>query len=182
MALHIGIALTIEELREYLDAGMSMREIAKATNRSYTTVRYWIHEYGLKPAGKRKSIRFCSHCGVPIEHQANKYCNACIEKKVFSKTYKTTLATAKTQTFRRKLLIGMRGHKCENCSNEIWDGAPIPLEMHHVDGNSDNNDESNLKLLCPNCHSLTPTYRAANIGNGSKRSAYRKRYYHGSEE
>ncbi len=42
-----------------------------------------------------------------------------------------------------------------------WD-----LEIDHIDGNSDNNSEENLRLVCPNCHSLTSTYRGTNRGNG----------------
>ena len=49
----------------------------------------------------------------------------------------------------------------------------IPLEIEHIDGNYLNNSESNLTLLCPNCHSLTATYKGANRGNGRKD---RKRY------
>ena len=49
----------------------------------------------------------------------------------------------------------------------------IPLEIEHIDGNYLNNIESNLLLLCPNCHSLTSTYKGANKGNGRKdRSKY----------
>lgn len=36
------------------------------------------------------------------------------------------------------------------------------LQIHHIDGNHYNNEESNLQLLCPNCHSLTPTFGALN--------------------
>jgi predicted HNH restriction endonuclease len=42
----------------------------------------------------------------------------------------------------------------------------VPIELEHIDGNSTNNELSNLKLLCPNCHSLTSTYKALNKGNG----------------
>lgn len=59
----------------------------------------------------------------------------------------------------KKHLISNRGHMCENCSNTQWLGNPIPIELEHIDGNSLNNELTNLKLLCPNCHSLTPTYR-----------------------
>jgi predicted HNH restriction endonuclease len=40
------------------------------------------------------------------------------------------------------------------------------VEVEHIDGNWRNNQPSNLTLLCPNCHSLTPTYRALNWGRG----------------
>lgn len=45
----------------------------------------------------------------------------------------------------------------------------IPLEVEHIDGNYKNNSEENLTLLCPNCHSLTSTYKALNKGNGRPR-------------
>lgn len=56
-------------------------------------------------------------------------------------------------------LIKERGYNCEGCNLEKWMGKPIPLEVEHVDGDRTNNDKKNLKLLCPNCHALTPTWR-----------------------
>lgn len=44
----------------------------------------------------------------------------------------------------------------------------IPLEIDHIDGDFRNNTENNLRLLCPNCHSLTETYKGANKGQGRK--------------
>lgn len=52
---------------------------------------------------------------------------------------------------------------CHNCNLSEWLENPIPLELDHIDGNYQNNNLSNLRLLCPNCHALTPTYRAKNI-------------------
>ena len=51
----------------------------------------------------------------------------------------------------------------------------IPLEVDHIDGNADNNLEHNLRLICPNCHALTATYKGANKGNGrhKRRARYR---------
>jgi hypothetical protein len=44
----------------------------------------------------------------------------------------------------------------------------VPLEIDHIDGDSENNTESNLRLICPNCHSLTPNFRNLNRGKGRK--------------
>jgi len=41
-----------------------------------------------------------------------------------------------------------------------------PLEVNHLDGCFTNNQEDNLEVLCPNCHSLTPSYRSLNRGKG----------------
>lgn len=56
-------------------------------------------------------------------------------------------------------LIRDRGHKCEGCQNTQWMKEPIPIELHHTDGDRTNNSEENLQLLCPNCHALTDTWR-----------------------
>ena len=60
-------------------------------------------------------------------------------------------------------LAALRGRKCEQCDLEEWQGQPIPLEVHHEDGDHLNNNLSNLKLLCCNCHALTKNYKGKNI-------------------
>lgn len=59
----------------------------------------------------------------------------------------------------KRHLVSTRGHQCESCSNTEWMGKPITLELEHIDGDRTNNLYDNLKLLCPNCHSQTPTWR-----------------------
>lgn len=49
-------------------------------------------------------------------------------------------------------------HKCEICSNSMWNGLPIPIELDHIDGNHFNNDLVNLRIICPNCHAQTDTH------------------------
>lgn len=56
-------------------------------------------------------------------------------------------------------LIVQRGHACEECNLHEWLDGPIPLELHHIDGDRTNNSEVNLQLLCPNCHARTPNFR-----------------------
>ena len=70
------------------------------------------------------------------------------------------------QTFKLKNRIlkeHIKEHKCECCGLTTWMNEPIPLELHHIDGNRTNHKLENLKLLCPNCHAQTETYRAKNI-------------------
>lgn len=52
--------------------------------------------------------------------------------------------------------------QCQDCNNKTWMGQPIPLELHHIDGNHLNNSLNNLRLLCPNCHAFTSNYRRSN--------------------
>jgi 5-methylcytosine-specific restriction endonuclease McrA len=53
--------------------------------------------------------------------------------------------------------------RCAVCGLTEWLGESIPLELDHIDGNRENNTLGNLRLLCPNCHARTPTYRGRNI-------------------
>lgn len=59
-------------------------------------------------------------------------------------------------------LIEVRGHRCEQCNLSSWLGQKIMLELDHIDGNRTNNYLDNLRLLCPNCHAQTPTWRGRN--------------------
>lgn len=58
---------------------------------------------------------------------------------------------------------------CEICRLSIWNEKPIVLELDHKNGNSRDNRIENLRLLCPNCHSQTPTFRGRGINSGKKR-------------
>ena len=77
----------------------------------------------------------------------------------------------------KNYLIHKYGNKCMKCGwhevNPVT--GVVPIQIEHKDGNSENHNLSNLELLCPNCHSLTPTYGALNKGNGrTKRREKRK--------
>lgn len=82
----------------------------------------------------------------------------------------------------KKYLIEKRGHQCEQCQTGIWQNQPVPLVLDHIDGNSDNNALTNVRLLCQNCNALTPTFCGKNIGNGrSRRKKYRNERYSNGE-
>jgi hypothetical protein len=69
------------------------------------------------------------------------------------------------------------GHKCSVCGINTWNSKSIVFEIEHKDGNSENNLENNLCLICPNCHSQTDTYKNKNKGKG--RHFRRVRYAEG---
>ena len=68
----------------------------------------------------------------------------------------------------RKYLIEKAGNQCSRCGwaevNETT--GNVPLTIDHINGKWWENNPENLKVLCPNCHSLTPTYGSLNKGNG----------------
>lgn len=127
-------------------------------------------------------IRFCLYCNVEFQSRAKnaKYCsNKCAGESKTSQTVKAWLDDPATGTFEQGLkrairtyLIKQANYQCSQCGwGEInLTTGKVPLEVDHIDGDCYNNSPENLRVLCPNCHSLTPTYKAL---NKSKRS-YRK--------
>ena len=65
----------------------------------------------------------------------------------------------------RELLVW----KCSDCGIERWNNKEIGLELDHIDGDAANNNLENLRLLCPNCHSQTDTFRGRCINTGKKK-------------
>ena len=133
--------------------------------------------YNNKKKKKKDRHKLCKNCGVEIPYQ-NTYCSSKCQMDFQYKTYiekwKNGLidglsgyAISKTI---RKYLFEKHNSRCAQCGwGEVnRTTGKVPLEVHHKDGDYTNNTEDNLILLCPNCHALTPTYKAANMGNGRK--------------
>ena len=62
---------------------------------------------------------------------------------------------------RRLLRAGIFKPRCGGSSLTVWQGSPIPLELDHIHGDNGDNRLENLRLLCPNCHALTPLQNKA---------------------
>lgn len=121
-----------------------------------------------------KGSKVCGCGNSKLPH--NKYCSDCAKSQFYHRA--KSVETAKTDEARKRLLIDIRGYRCEVCELSEWMGKPIPIELHHIDGDTDNNSEGNLQLLCSNCHSQTGNHRRRNK-NGKRQLMRRKRYSNG---
>lgn len=126
-----------------------------------------MHSYFAKPKGS------CFACGAQLKRQRQKYCSIQRQHRF---QFQEKLAQLENGTYRttnfvffvRTYLIQRLGEKCSRCG---WEQrhprtGRVPVEVEHIDGNFENNRPENLTLLCPNCHSLTETFRALNRGRG----------------
>jgi hypothetical protein len=110
----------------------------------------------------RKTYKYCSN-KCQAEYQYNKYIKEWLEGKIDGGT-----SSGIVSRHVKKYLREINKNKCEICGwseLNVFTGI-IPLEADHIDGNHKNNKINNLRLICPNCHALTSTYKALNKGNG----------------
>ena len=123
----------------------------------------------------------CLQCGKHVENQKNgtgKYCSvACQHEFQYSERISIWKSGGDIGRGPLRRYLTEINNCCWECGIVEWNHKPITLEVEHVDGNAENNKEDNLKLLCPNCHSQTDTYKAKNKGNG--RHTRRQRYQDG---
>lgn len=132
------------------------------------------------------SIKFCLNCNKPLTSTQTKYCSvSCqmeFQKKEKIEQWKNGQFNGMSGKYSlsktiRDYMLEKAHYQCELCGwNKI---NPItqksPLEIHHIDGNYTNNSEENLQVLCPNCHSLTPSYKALNKEGREDRNKYPNR-------
>lgn len=113
---------------------------------------------------RKRYRRTCLHCQEPLTNKQKIYCSPKCQwdQKRESKVRNGTAGFRSIKRF----LIETYGSKCWECGITEWNNKPITFEIEHIDGNSTNNDLSNLSILCPNCHSQTSTYKGRNIGKG----------------
>ena len=126
---------------------------------------------------KDQTIFSCQCCGKDFEHSnatENKFCSvACCAEYRWKNISIPRILQGIGGDYKR-YLRETRGDKCEECGQEsMWNNRPLTLQLDHIDGNSDNNQLNNIRLLCPNCHTQTDTY--GNKGEGSRYKKITKR-------
>ena len=124
----------------------------------------------------------CLNCGKVLPKN-KKFCSINCQKEYQYKKYIINWKNGKetglrgsyqTSMYIKTYLFKKYNNKCCRCG---WSERnpytnKIPLEIEHKDGNYKNNSEENLLLLCPNCHSLTSTYKGANKNGRKSRKKY----------
>jgi hypothetical protein len=122
----------------------------------------------------KKFRGWCSNgCGDLIKIGATKFCSPKCQRNFRFRTRVEQLEAGdyfalQITPFLRKYLTQRLGERCARCG---WSERhpltqKVPIEVEHIDGNWKNYHLDNLTLLCPNCHSLTPTFRGLNRGRG----------------
>ena len=123
----------------------------------------------------------CHGCGIEVEwgwHKMNKYCSIKCQGQVTTRErIRQWLEegkgwTSKNPGWAKKYLLETRGNCCHVCHITEWMDKPIVLELDHIDGDHRNNHPDNLRMICPNCHSQTDTYKAKNKGKGRPNRSY----------
>ena len=135
-----------EEILQWISENKSKAWMAKELNCNPKTIASKLIEWGIDYKGNP------SHKG---EHIEKRYVSA---EEYFGTDKPITSYKLKIKILRE----GIKECKCEKCGNSLWLNEPIPLELHHKNGKTFDNNLENLELLCPNCHAFTENYRAKN--------------------
>ena len=134
-------------------------ELAKKCN----NINQILHILGKKSTNEyyKQIRRILEENEINTSHFDVEYKPEGIRDKIPVEKYLVKGSTISISKLREKLLKeGLKEHKCENpeCGLSEWHGKPIPLQLHHINGDRTDNRLENLQLLCPNCHAMTDNY------------------------
>ena len=147
----------------------TIEQLVKAAKNS-TSIRQVLHKLGLKEAGGNYAQikKYLDLYKINTTHFKGKAWNKGMKYSLPSKTplKKILVKNSNYQSYKLKSRLfreGLKEKKCEICSwaEKSPDGR-IPLELDHINGDSKDNRLENLRILCPNCHSLQLTHRGRN--------------------
>lgn len=134
---------TKEEIEQFVKESISFRELQQKMGYSATSgsahkiIEKVLNDYG---------IDYSHFKGHAWNKEMSKYEDAL-----------TDFGTHDWPTIKSRL-FQEREYRCECCGITSWNGQEIKLQVHHIDGNHNNNTRKNLMILCPNCHSQTDNW------------------------
>ncbi len=132
-----------------------------------TSIIEVLTKLGLKPAGG--NYRSCNNLIKELSLDVSHFKGQGWSKgRVFGpkrplEDYLSNRCRIKSHSLKLRLIQeGVFLHKCYRCDLTHWNDDLVPIELDHIDGNHENNNLSNLTILCPNCHAQTSNYRGKN--------------------
>lgn len=135
-----------------------------------------------KRSRSKNKLQDCLNCNKTLSGSQNKFCSIeCSGEHLYkTKSIPKILKGNCTNVIAlKRYLRETRGDMCEICKcPPIHNGLPLVLQLDHKDGNSDNNKITNLRLVCPNCHTQTETF-ATRQKKPHKRNRYLRKYKSG---
>lgn len=121
----------------------------------------------------RDEVAICMNCGKefhPRYSSAGMYCsNKCQQEYRSKMKYQDYINNPdkyygkSSMAWVKKYILEEQGHKCAICGREnTWNNKPLIFILDHIDGHANNNNRTNLRLICPNCDSQLDTYKSKN--------------------
>lgn len=160
----MSLPVSDEEFSASVKTATSMAELIRALN------------YSLQGATYRKLHKEIKRLGLDTAHWTGRKGKR-TDGRVFVNPVPLSTVMVRNSSYsrsslkRRLIAEGLLEYKCQICGLFEWMGTKLSLHIDHINGDCHDNREENIRLLCPNCHSLTPTYCGRNNTRRSTKCA-----------